>query len=107
MPGIARGDGVDSVASPDGIYSGDGKCKEPSEQATDQASKTVFVEGIGVVREGDPMVSHSDPNCNPHDPGLDSFSPTVFVEGLGVGRDGDTYGGDHRLTSGSETVFAN
>jgi uncharacterized Zn-binding protein involved in type VI secretion len=102
MPAVARKDGKDSVASPDG--SGDG-CGFPSTQATDQGSSNVFINGIGAVRQGDAMRTHSGPGCIPHSPTLSSFSSSVFVNGRGIGRKDDVYSG-HRITSGSDDVFA-
>lgn len=102
MPAVARMDGKDSVASPDG--SGDG-CGSPTTQATNQGSANVFVNGIGVVREDDAMKTHSGPGCVPHAPKLTTFSSSVFVNGKGIGRKDDGYNG-HIITSGSPDVFA-
>lgn len=102
MPAVARGNGTDSVATPHGT----GKnCNSPTTQATAACSGNVFVNGIGVVREGDAMKSHPAPGCVPHAPGLSSFSSTVKVNGKGVGRKGDEYTG-HTISSGSGNVIA-
>ncbi len=103
MPAVARKGGKDSVASPDG--SGPG-CGSPSTQATDEGSSNVFVNGIGVVRQGDRMRSHPEPGCLPHAPALSIQSTTVFVNGRGIGRKDDAYGGSHIISSGSNNVFA-
>jgi uncharacterized Zn-binding protein involved in type VI secretion len=102
MPEVARKGGTDSVASPDG--SGD-KCKSPSTSATDVGSDNVFVESVGVVREGDTMASHNGPECTPHAPALSTFSGTVYANGKKIGRKGDSYS-DHTITSGSSKVIA-
>jgi uncharacterized Zn-binding protein involved in type VI secretion len=104
MPGVARKDGTDSVDSPDGTgYN----CASPTIQATDGGSLDVFVNGIGVVRENDPMTPHAAPGCSTHAPTLSTFSPTVFVNGLRIGRLGDAYDGDHIITSASTDVIVN
>lgn len=101
---VARMNGVDTVASPDG--SGN-CCGSPSTQMTNQGSSDVMINGIGVVRLGDAMNVHpyAGPCCNPHSPILTSGSSTVFVNGKPIGRKGDPYGGDHIISSGSSTVF--
>ena len=102
MPLVARKSSVDTVKSPDG--NGD-DCDKASTQSTDKGSDTVFAEGIGVVRQGDTMISHNEPGCSPHAPALSTFSLTVFVEGKGLGRKGDDYD-LHVISSGAPTVFA-
>lgn len=101
---IARKDGTDEVASPDGSGA---CCASPSTQYTDEGSSNVLIGGIGVVRMGDGMITHNydGPCCNPHTPKLTSASTTVFVNGKGVGRKGDFYGDDHEITTGATTVF--
>ena len=102
MPLVARKSSVDTVDSPDG--NGD-DCDKVSTQSTDKGSDTVFAEGIGVVRQGDTMISHNKPGCSPHAPALSTFSLTVFVEGKGLGRKGDDYD-LHEISTGAGTVFA-
>jgi len=102
MPEVARGSSTDSVDSPDG--SGN-ECGSPTTQSTDICSSNVYVNDIGIVREGDAMISHNGPGCNAHAPTLSSFSGTVFVNGKGTGRKGDEYS-SHVITSGSGNVFA-
>lgn len=100
MPGVARKDGADTVATNHGC---------DAATVTDQGSSTVFVNNIGVVRKGDLTAVHLIPSgvlCVPHTVPLSSHSPDVFVENLEVGRQGDFYNG-HELTSGSSDVFAN
>jgi uncharacterized Zn-binding protein involved in type VI secretion len=102
MPGIARKNGVDTVASPDGTGVG---CGSPTTQATDVGSDDVIVNGIGAVRESDAMNTHPGPGCSPHAPTLSTFSSTVYVNGKRVGRLGDAYNG-HVITSASSDVIA-
>lgn len=105
MPGVARKSGTDTVDSPDGGPIG---CSGPSTQTTDVGSNDVIVNGIGVVRESDPMIPHADPaqSCLPHAPVLTTFSGTVFANGKHLGREGDAYGGSHIISSSSLNVFA-
>lgn len=106
MPEVARGDMVDTVDSPDGT--GD-CCREPTVQQTNICSEKVFIEGKGVVRLGDAMVTHNYPGppcCEPHAPVLSKGSQKVFVEGKSIGRKGDPYGSDHIISSGSSKVSA-
>jgi uncharacterized Zn-binding protein involved in type VI secretion len=121
MPGIALSAGNSSVAATDGAQGSPcGKnvwhWDTPTTQASDAGSGNVFVNNIGVVRDGDVMVSHPDGNpCvgGPvnHAPALSTFSSNVFVNGKAIGRIGDKYDSDghfdHTITSGSGNVFAN
>jgi hypothetical protein len=75
-------------------------------QATAACSGDVKVNGIGVVRAGDPMKEHPDAGCSNHAPGLSSFSGTVFANGKAVGRVGDSYGDGSIITAGSGNVNA-
>jgi uncharacterized Zn-binding protein involved in type VI secretion len=102
MPAAARGNGTDSVFSKTG--SGP-NCPSPVNTATDQCSSDVFIEGDGVVREGDQVAAHPAAGCGPDNSVLTSFSATVFINGKGAGRIGDEYTGDNTITSGSGTVF--
>jgi len=103
MPKVARKGSTDSVSSPDGTGN---NCASPTTQSTDAGSSDVFINGVGVVRDGDAMVSHPQPGCTPHAPTLDTFSPNVYADGKKIGRLGDAYSG-HTITSGSSNVFAN
>lgn len=99
MPAVARGNGVDSVDTNHGC---------DATTVTDECSGDVFVNGIGVVREGDKTASHNVPSgddCVAHTVSLTTFSGTVYVNGKRVGRVGDAYSG-HTITSGSGDVFA-
>ena len=103
MPAVARGAGTDTVDTDHGTGR---RCRSATVQTTDGCSPDVFVNGIGVVREGDPIIAHPQPGCGDHAPGLGSFSATVKVNGLGLGRVGDEYPGGHIINSGSEDVNA-
>lgn len=99
MPGIARGNGVDSVTT---NHPCDGTT------VTDTCSGDVFINGNGVVRDGDLTASHLilvGALCVPHTVPLTTFSNSVFVNGKGVGRVGDSYSGE-TITSGSTNCFA-
>lgn len=102
MPAAARGNGEDSVISKTGA--GD-ECKKPMGTLTDECSIKVFVEGTGVVREGDQVAPHNKAGCSNDSSTLSSFSYKVFIEGKGAGRIGDQYSGDNTITSGSSKVF--
>jgi len=81
---------------------------DPQNILTDEGSSTVFVDGHGVVREGDAVQSHTIPGCSSHAPVLTTFSGDIYVEGKRVGREGDTYGcGAKIITVGQGTVFGN
>jgi uncharacterized Zn-binding protein involved in type VI secretion len=111
MPLVARKAAVDLVDSPDGTpgtpCDGGAKkiCDSPSIQATAAGSPDVFVMGIGVVREGDAMISHPAPvcGCSPHAPTLSVFSAFVYANGKRIGRVGDAYDG-HVIITGASTV---
>ena len=103
MPAVARGNGTDPTSTPHGTGR---RCASATTQATAACSGDVFVDGIGVVREGDPMKEHPDVGCGNHAPGLVSFSATVKVNGKGLGRSGDSYGDGSVITAGSGTVNA-
>lgn len=103
MPAAARGDGDDSVISKTGT--GD-ECKKPVGTSTDECSSTVFIEGTGVVREGDQVAPHNKAGCSNDSSTLTSFSSKVFANGKGIARIGDQYGSDNTITSGSSKVFA-
>lgn len=112
MPAIARKAAVDLVDSPDGTpgtpCDGGAKkiCDSPSTQATAAGSSDVFIEGIGVVREGDAMLPHPAPvcGCGTHAPTLSSFSSRVYANGKRIGRVGDDYAG-HVISTGASTVI--
>ena len=75
-----------------------------------QGSSNVFVNGIGVSREGDNNTTHLlPPNIQPcpaHAAGIASGSSTVKVNGKGCGRVGDSISGCTSVAAGSSNVFA-
>lgn len=107
MGGIAGGSGRNPVLSATG--SGP-QCRLPLMSATAACSSNVFINGFGVVREGDAMAVHNKTLCTTEAPTLSSFSGTVKVNGKGVGRVGDNYAGDGsniiQPAPGTATVFA-
>lgn len=114
MPEVARKNGVDTVAAPDGApgtpCDSGFKCDSPTTQYTDKGSSTVFVGGIGVVREGDTMTPHTTIPCGcpVHVPPMVSCSAFVVVEGKRLARLGDLYiadGVSHPISSGMPTVI--
>ena len=75
-----------------------------------QGSSNVFVNGIGVSREGDNNTTHllppNIPPCPSHAAGIASGSSTVKVNGKGCGRVGDSISGCTSVAAGSSNVFA-
>ena len=74
-----------------------------------QGSTNVFVNGIGVSRQGDVNTKHKFPLlrfCPPHAQPIATGSLTVKVNGQGCGRIGDPVTGCTKVNSGSENVFA-
>tara|TARA_B100001113_G_scaffold335070_1_gene314278 strand:+ start:47 stop:337 length:291 start_codon:yes stop_codon:yes gene_type:complete len=73
-------------------------------------SDNVFVNGIGVSRQGDSNTGHLLPGgstCPGHSAPITTGSTTVFVNGKGCGRVGDGVTGCTSVAQGSENVFAN
>jgi uncharacterized Zn-binding protein involved in type VI secretion len=102
VPAAARGDGTDTVAS----LTGAGQhCLFPTGAATGACSSTVFVNGMGAVRQGDAVAPHRAAGCGLDGSTLTTFSGTVRIEALGAGRLGDQYTSDNTITSGSASVF--
>lgn len=100
MPAVARKSGTDSIATNHGCT---------GTTATDSGSGDVFVNNIGVVRQGDVNQTHSytGRGCSvSHAVPLTAASPNVFANNLAIGRVGDSYSGE-TITSGSANVFAN
>tara|TARA_B110000503_G_scaffold65841_1_gene103376 strand:- start:400 stop:717 length:318 start_codon:yes stop_codon:yes gene_type:complete len=102
MPEVARGDGVDTVASLTGAGA---DCAFPLTTATDICSTKVFVNGTGIVREDDQIASHPELGCGPDTSVITTFSGSVYIEGKRVARKGDKYTSDNTITSGSADVF--
>ena len=75
-----------------------------------QGSSNVFVNGIGVSRQGDSNTTHllppNVPPCPAHSAPIASGSSTVFVNGKGCGRVGDGISGCTSVAAGSSNVFA-
>ncbi len=73
-------------------------------------SGNVFVNGIGVSRQGDNNTGHllppNIPPCPSHSAPIASGSSTVFVNGKGCGRVGDGISGCTSVAAGSSNVFA-
>ena len=105
MPGLVKGNGQNPVLSSHGSGVG---CLSPLMSATDECSSNVFVEGVGVVREGDKMAVHTHSGCTTTEaPPLVTFSSKVFVNGKGAARVGDNYeatDGPNIIQEGSSTV---
>ena len=74
------------------------------------ASSNVFVNGIGVSRQGDNNTTHllppNVPPCPAHSAPISSGSSTVFVNGKGCGRVGDGISGCTSVAAVSCNVFA-
>lgn len=115
MPGLARKDGIDTVAAPDGapgtVCESGFKCDNPTTQYTDEGSSTVFVGDppFGVVRFGDKMTPHTTIPCGCpiHIPPMISCSAFIVVEGKRLAREGDLYildGVTHPISSSVSTV---
>jgi uncharacterized Zn-binding protein involved in type VI secretion len=96
MPAVCRGDLVDK----DVVH-----CSIPSRE---QCSTDVFVNGIGISRQGDNNNSHLLPGapCPSHAAPITIGSTTVFINGKGCGRVGDAVTGCTFVATGSATVFA-
>ena len=75
-----------------------------------QGSTNVFVNGIGVSRQGDLNTSHllppNIPPCPAHAAGIAVGSTKVKVNGKGIGRVGDSIAGCTSVAAGSSNVFA-
>lgn len=71
-------------------------------------SDNVFVNGIGVSRQGDNNTVHLLPGnpCPEHAAPIASGSSTVIVNGKGCGRVGDAISGCTSVAQGSPNVFA-
>ena len=71
-------------------------------------SSDVFINGIGVSRQGDNNTSHLLPGvpCPTHAAAITVGSTTVFANGKGVGRVGDAITGCTSVSAGSPNVFA-
>jgi uncharacterized Zn-binding protein involved in type VI secretion len=70
-------------------------------------SSTVFINGLGVSRQGDNNTSHLLPGapCPTHAAAITVGSTNLFADGFGVGRVGDAITGCTSVASGSSDVF--
>ena len=96
MPAICRGDMVDV----DIVH-----CSTPHRL---EKSPNVFVNSIGISRQGDNNHPHLVPPapCPIHQAPITTGSTTVFINGKGCGRIGDGVRGCTSVASGSENTFA-
>lgn len=95
MPAVCRGDLVDI----DVIH-----CSTP---AREERSPDVFVNGIGVSRQGDNNDSHLLPGspCPTHKAPIAVGSKKVFANTKGIGRIGDAVSSCTSVASGSSDTF--
>ena len=74
-------------------------------RGNNQASDNVYVNGIGVHRQGDSYPSHCcGPSC--HGASLGSGSSSVYINGKQCGRIGDPIDCGSTVAAGSGNVFA-
>tara|TARA_B100000287_G_scaffold351494_1_gene340653 strand:+ start:213 stop:500 length:288 start_codon:yes stop_codon:yes gene_type:complete len=87
---------------------GDADVTHCSAMTRAQGSSDVFVNGIGVSRQGDNNTTHLLPGepCPPHTAAITTGSTTVFVNGKGCGRVGDGITDCTSVAAGSKDVFA-
>ena len=87
---------------------GDADVTHCSAMTRAQGSSDVFVNGIGVSRQGDVNTTHLLPGtpCPAHVAGITTGSTTVFVNGKGCGRVGDAITACTSVAAGSDDVFA-
>lgn len=104
MPAVARGNGRDTVFSKTGTAR---CCAYHINTSTNQCSSNVFVNNVGVVRQGDAVTPHPFGGgcCTTDNFPLTTFSNKVFINDRGAGRIGDEYTTDNIITSGSVNVF--
>ena len=86
---------------------GDADVTHCSAMTRAQGSSDVFVNGIGVSRQGDNNTSHLLPPapCPSHSAPITTGSTSVFVNGKGAGRVGDSITGCTSVAAGSSNVF--
>jgi uncharacterized Zn-binding protein involved in type VI secretion len=88
---------------------GDADVAHCSGMSRSGCSGDVFVNGIGVSRQGDNNTSHllpDDDPCPSHAAPIAIGSTTVFINGKGCGRVGDSISGCTSVAAGSGNVFA-
>jgi uncharacterized Zn-binding protein involved in type VI secretion len=71
-------------------------------------SRSVYVNGIRILRRGDPLAPHLilKVECVGHSAKVNRGSPSVFAEGIPVARRGDS-ADRGRMIQASSNVFAN
>lgn len=69
------------------------------------ASTTVYVNGRGAGRVGDPYVAHGCPVHPSHVGQIASGSTTVYIDGISAGRIGDSVSCGGSVAEGSSDVF--
>ena len=88
---------------------GDADVAHCSGMTREQGSSNVFVNGIGVSRQGDVNSTHLLPGgrtCPSHNAGITLGSESVFINGKGCGRIGDDISACTSVAAGSGNVFA-
>ena len=88
---------------------GDADVSHCSAMSRAEGSSNVFVNGIGVSRQGDLNTLHllpAIPACVLHKAAISTGSTTVFINGKGAGRIGDALSGCTFVAQGSPNVFA-
>ena len=87
---------------------GDADVAHCSGMTRDGGSTDVFVNGIGISRQGDNNTSHLLPPvpCPSHAAPITTGSTTVFTNGKGCGRVGDGITGCTSVAEGSSDTFA-
>ncbi len=88
---------------------GDADVAHCSGMTREQGSSNVFVNGIGVSRQGDVNTTHLLPGgrtCPSHNAGITLGSESVFINGKGCGRIGDDISACTSVAAGSGNVFA-
>ena len=87
---------------------GDAEVPHCSGMVRDGASTNVFVNSIGVSRQGDNNTGHLLPPvpCPGHAAPITTGSTRVFVNSKGCGRIGDGITGCTSVAEGSSNVFA-
>jgi uncharacterized Zn-binding protein involved in type VI secretion len=87
---------------------GDADVAHCSGMTRDGGSTDVFVNGIGISRQGDNNTSHLLPPvpCPSHAAPITTGSTTVFINSKGCGRVGDGITGCTSVAAGSADTFA-
>tara|TARA_B100001093_G_C25905080_1_gene626207 strand:- start:29 stop:319 length:291 start_codon:yes stop_codon:yes gene_type:complete len=87
---------------------GDADVAHCSGMTRDGGSTDVFVNGIGISRQGDNNTSHLLPPvpCPSHAAPITTGSTTVFINSKGCGRVGDGITGCTSVAAGSSDTFA-